>query len=91
MLAITGNALHGYSPKAEKITKGQFNQKLQGCIDLQSNLETLEKFAFYVEEKSLKLKADEENKRKKIEEIKKSHDDHNYKQDRKFKAKRHYF
>ena len=89
MLAITGNALHSYSPKAEKIAKGLFNMKLKNSINIENNLEVLENFALLVEEKYIKLKADDENKKKKIEEIKRSQDDQIQKQDRKFKAKRY--
>lgn len=89
MLAITGNALHSYSPKSEKIAQGLFNLKLKNSINIENNLEVLENFALLVEEKYTKLKADDENKKKKIEEIKRSQDDHIQKQDRKFKAKRY--
>ena len=89
MLAITGSALHTYSPRVEQIAKGLFNEKLKNLINLQNNLEILERFSISIEERQQKIKLDEENRKRKVEEIKKTQDDHMSKHDRKLKAKRY--
>ena len=74
-LAATGSVRQFLTPINEQIIKGLFNSKLISRIDIHRNLDLLENFQYGIEEKQQKAKIDEENKRRKQEEIRKAQDE----------------
>jgi hypothetical protein len=91
-LTVTGSTYQSLSPRndSEYLVRGIVNPSIQKSLNLLQICESLEKHIGSLETKQ-KIRSDEENRKRKLQEIKKNQERQMEKQEKRFKTRRYFY